>query len=260
MINSGLRRATKAAALLPGLATRRRAGDVVILLYHRVGSGPGEIVLPLHVFERHIASLAEQDRVLSLDDALNGENGGGVVITFDDGYRDFHEWVVPLLVRYGLPATLYVATGLMEGEDGTTVDRLTWSNLRDAMATGLIFVGAHTHTHRDLSLATEGQAEEDMLRSKDLIEDNLGVQCRHFAYPFAVGSAGADRAARRLFDSAALHAWRTNRRGKTDPYRLGRTPILRSDGQFYFRAKVRGLLDTEGLVYRALGRGPWRYG
>jgi peptidoglycan/xylan/chitin deacetylase (PgdA/CDA1 family) len=258
MIQSGLRRAIKAAALVPGLVTRRRHGDVVVLLYHRVGSGGEEIDVPLHLFERHMASLAEQETVLSLEDALNGDNGGGVVITFDDGYREFSERVVPLLVRYGLPATLYLATGLVDGE-GRRSDGLTWSDLRDAVATELITIGAHTHTHRDLSRATESQAEEDMRRSQLLIEDNLGVPCRHFAYPYAVGSPAADRVARRLFDSAALHAWRTNRRESLDRYRLGRTPILRSDGFLFFRAKLAGRLDTEAVVYRALGRGPWRY-
>lgn len=258
MIKSGLRRATKAAALLPGLAARRRDGDVVILLYHRVGSDAREISLPIHVFERHIATLAEQERVLSLEDALEGQNGGGVVITFDDGYRDFHDAVVPVLVRYGLPATLYLITGFVDPAAGNG-DRLSWSDLRDAVGTGLITVGAHTHTHGDLSRATEAQAEEDMGRSQQLIEDNLGASCRHFAYPYAVGSAAADRVARRLFDSAALRAWRTNRRGKVDRYRLGRIPILRSDGLFFFRAKVAGLLDAEAYVYRALRRGPWRY-
>jgi peptidoglycan/xylan/chitin deacetylase (PgdA/CDA1 family) len=260
MLTSTVRRVAKAAAIIPGFAARRRPGDVVVLLYHRVGGGDREIDLPVRAFERHLAELAERDRVLPLDEAL-GNGNGGVVLTFDDGYRDFHDHVVPLLTRYGLPGTLYLATGPVDGEGPTSRgDALTWSQLQEAMDTGLVTIGAHTHSHRDLSRASERDAEADMRRSKEMIEDNLGVPCRHFAYPFAVGSAGADRAARRLFDSAALHAWRTNRRGKTDPYRLGRTPILRSDGQFYFRAKVRGLLDTEGLVYRALGRGPWRYG
>jgi peptidoglycan/xylan/chitin deacetylase (PgdA/CDA1 family) len=118
-------------------------------------------------------------------------------------------------------------------------------------------VGTHTHSHRSLARAGESIAEEEMRRSKALIEDRLGVACLHFAYPFAVGSAAADRVARRLFDSAALDAWRTNRRGRIDPHRLGRTPVLRSDGVALFRARVRGWLDGEALVYRALGRGPW---
>jgi peptidoglycan/xylan/chitin deacetylase (PgdA/CDA1 family) len=258
MIKSAVRRATKAAALVPGLATRRRSGDVVILLFHRVDSGTEEIGVPPDLFERQLAHLAERERVLSLEDALDRQNDGGVVLTFDDGYRDFHERVVPVLVRYGVPATLYLATGLVDG-DGGTANRLSWSDLRDAVASGLVTVGAHTHTHGDLSRATESQAEDDMRRSQQLIEDNVGVPCRHFAYPYAVGSPAADRVARRLFDSAALHAWRTNRRETLDRYRLGRTPILRSDGFLFFRAKVAGLLDAEALAYRALGKGPWRY-
>jgi peptidoglycan/xylan/chitin deacetylase (PgdA/CDA1 family) len=234
---------------------------VVILLYHRIGRDGAEIELPRETFGRHLEHLAQREQVLSLDEALTERDGGGVVLTFDDGYQDFHQQVVPLLLTYGLPATLYLATGLVGGEaGGDGVDRLSWSDLQEAMLTELVTVGAHTHTHGDLSRATESEAEEEMRRSKELIEDRLGVSCRHFAYPFAVGSPGAQRAARKLFDSAALDAWRTNRRGRLDPFRLGRTPVLRSDGQLFFRAKVRGFLDAEGLLYRALGRGPWRYG
>ncbi len=160
-----------------------------------------------------------------------------------------------------VPAVLYLATGLVRdearGERGDD-DGLSWSQLGEAVATGLVTVGAHTHAHRTLSRATERIAEDEMRRSKDLIEDRLGVACRHFAYPFAVGSPEADRVARRLFGSAALDAWKTNRRGRLDPHRLGRMPVLASDGQLFFRAKVRGMLEREALAYRALGRGPWK--
>jgi hypothetical protein len=109
----------------------------------------------------------------------------------------------------------------------------------------------------NLSRATVEAADSEMRRSKQLIEDHVQAPCRHFAYPWGVASAGADRAARRHFDTAALDGWKTNRRGRIDPHRLGRTPILRSDGRLFFRAKVGGVLDSEALVYRALGRGPW---
>ena len=125
---------------------------------------------------------------------------------------------------------------------------------------GLVTVGSHTHTHANLAEVPEEVAEEEMRRSKELIEDRLGVPCRHFAYPWAVGGPAADRVARRLFVSAAWDAWRTNRPGHIDPYRLGRVPVLGSDGDFFFRRKVAGQLDTEAWLYRALGRGPWGKG
>jgi peptidoglycan/xylan/chitin deacetylase (PgdA/CDA1 family) len=251
------RRLTKAAVLPLGLASRRQPGDVAILLYHRVGEGSGEISLPVEDFEEQMAYLAEMKRVLTLDEALEGD-GGGVVVTFDDGYRDFHEHVLPVLDRHRVPATLYLATGLVANGSGPSPDALTWGQLAEAASTGLVTVGSHTHGHADLSQATETQAEEEMRRSRDLVEDHLSRRCGHFAYPWAVGSPAADRAARRTFRSAALDAWKTNRHGSIDRYRLGRTPILRSDGSFFFRAKVAGKLDGEALVYRALRRGPWR--
>ena len=252
-----VRRATKAAVLPLGMASRRRAGDVTILLYHRIGSGTREIAMPAEDFDRQMAHLAEHERVLTLDQAIEGD-GGGVVVTFDDGYRDFHENALPVLVRHRVPATLYLATGLVANGSSPSPDALTWSQLGEAVSTGLVTVGSHTHGHSDLSRVTEAQAEDEMRRSRDLVENHLDRPCGHFAYPWAVGSPEADRAARRTFRTAALDAWRTNRRGRIDPYRLGRTPVLRSDGPFFFRAKVAGMLDGESLAYRALGRGPWR--
>jgi polysaccharide deacetylase len=256
-LDAPFRKAAKTAVLPLGLAGRRRTGDVVILLYHRVGAGEREIDLPEFQFERQLAALAERETVVSLDDSLGGL--GGVVLSFDDGLADFHQHVVPALVRNRLPAVLYLATGLVaRNGPGLQGDSLTWSHLRDAVSTGLVTIGSHTHNHVDLSAATEHVAHAEMARSKRLIEDELGVPCRHFAYPFGIGSAGADRAARREFISAADGTWRTNRRGQTDPYRLGRTPVLRSDGIAFFRAKAAGFLAGEALLYRAARRGPWR--
>lgn len=244
---SAVRTLSKAAVLPFGLPGRRGTGDAVILLYHRVGSGRSQIELPAEALDRQLAHVAPH--AITLDDALGGR--GGVVVTFDDGTPDFGERALPLLVRHRVPALLYLATGWV-GAQG-----LSWSQLEGCVASGLVEVGSHTHTHANLARATEAEAEAEMHRSKELIEDRLGVPCRHFAYPWAVGGAAADGVARRLFVSAAWDAWRTNRGGRVDPFRLGRVPVLRSDGDFFFRRKAAGQLDTEAWVYRALGRGPW---
>jgi len=247
------RRMVKAAALPVGAVRPMRAGDLSILLYHRVGDGPGEIEMPPPLFEQQLAALADDGGARTLEDGLVM---GGVVLTFDDGTPDFHGTVLPLLVRHRLPALLYLATGQIDTGPGT----LTWSQLKEAMATGLVTAGAHTHGHVDLSKATAQEADDEMRRSKDLVEDHLGTPCGHFAFPWAVGSDAAQGVARALFETSALDAWRTNRRATLDPHRLGRTPVLRSDGVVFFRAKAKGRLDTEGLAYRAARRGPWRFG
>jgi peptidoglycan/xylan/chitin deacetylase (PgdA/CDA1 family) len=254
------RKAVKLAAIPSGLLARRDVDDVVILLFHRIGVGDREIDLKMGTFEQHMEILMESERVLTLEKALFGGEGG-VVVTFDDGQADFYDQALPILVRYRVPALLYLATGLVwDGKARVTqAERgMTWSQLEEAVATGLVTVGAHTHDHTDLSRADEMFADEEMRKSRDLIEERLGRPCRHFAYPWAVGSSAADRVARRLFDTAAMDAWRTNRRGRIDFHRLGRVPVLRNDGTAFFRAKARGRLDAERVAYRILQRGPWR--
>ena len=260
LVSSAVRIGAKIAALPLGAASRRREDDVVILCYHRVGAGRREIDVPRHQFADHLGAIAAIGDAVSLDGALSSP-GGGVVMTFDDGFRDFHDVVLPLLVEAAVPALLYLATGFVDaGDPRSDVGpdaALSWRMLEDAVSTGLVTIGSHTHHHSDLSRATESEAEAEMCRSKELIEDRLGLPCDHFAYPWGKASAAAERTARRHFSSAALDAWRTNRAGRIDPFRLGRTPVFRSDTGFFFRAKTRGQLDGERLAYRALRRGPW---
>jgi len=255
-----IRKTAKAAVLPLGALDGARAGDVVVLLYHRVGAGDREIDLRLEAFDRQMASLAATGRARTLDEAILPGGPGGIVVTVDDGLSDFHRYFVPVLVRHGVPALLYLATGLVaDGANGSGPEALSWDDLREDVGTGLVSVGAHTHNHVDLSAESEDVAREEMRRSQELVEDRLGISCRHFAYPWAVSSPASERVARELFDTAALR-WRTNRAPVVDRYRLGRTPVLRSDGSFFFRAKLGGRLDKEALVYRVLRRGPWRKG
>jgi peptidoglycan/xylan/chitin deacetylase (PgdA/CDA1 family) len=240
-----------------GALTRRGPRDVIILGYHRVGTETAEIDTPLPTFARQLDLLAVRGEVRTLDEAL--QRGGAVVITFDDGTRDFHEHVLPLLVERGLPALLYLATAMAEDPGPLGLGPgLSWSMLEEAVASGCVEIGSHTHRHANLARASAEEADDEMRRSKELIEDRLGVACRHFAYPWGMASSDADAASRRLFDTAAVDGWRTNRWGEIDPHRLGRTPVLRSDGLTFFRLKARGMLDSERYLYQAARRGPWR--
>jgi hypothetical protein len=245
------RKATKATVLPAGALTRRRSGDTVILLYHRTGAGNREIDLAAGVFERQMKILSMAANAVTLDAALTH---GGVVVTVDDGYRDFYDHALPALVAHRVPTLIYVATEHI-GTNGS--ESLSWRHLQEAAGTGLVAVGAHTHSHADLSQADRRFAEDEMRRSKGLIEEHLGIGCRHFAYPWGVASPDARAVARELFETAALR-WGINRKGAIDRYNLGRTPVLRSDGPFLFRAKANGMLDGEAFIYRLLRRGPWR--
>ena len=116
---------------------RRPAPGVVVLIYHRVGTGTGsEIDLPTERFDEQMAWLAQQRRPVSLDEAVELLEGADVpngpppvVVTFDDGTVDFVDHAVPVLDRHRVPATLYLATDFAERQQTFPPDAtpVTWS-------------------------------------------------------------------------------------------------------------------------------------
>ncbi|MFM8238635.1 MAG: polysaccharide deacetylase family protein [Actinomycetota bacterium] len=255
------RRALKAAARFSDRIRPRRLG-VVVLCYHRVGADTGsEVDLPPDLFDAQLTALAASGRVCRLGDALERLAGAGptdgVVLTFDDGSADFVDHVVPALVRHGLPATLYLATGAV-GPGANTVSGgmpLSWSALADAVTTGLVDVGSHTHGHLLLDRADPDPAAVDLDRSISLITEHLGRVPIDFAYPKAVAPSAANaEAVRRRFRSAALAGTRANVVGRTDPYRLARSPVQVSDGMRYFTAKATGGMALEDDLRRIANR------
>jgi len=265
------------------LKTLAAAGDrvrpptpgVVVLIYHRVGGGSGtEVDLPPEAFDEQMAWLAATGRVVSLDDAVvqlaAGDGGaddavapdeGPIVVTFDDGTTDLADMATPILVRHGVPATVYLATRFVdEGLDfpgaGTP---LSWAAVRDMAATGLVTFGSHTHAHLLLDRLPPAEAVDELDRSKDLIEHHVGAPAHHFAYPKAVAaSAEVEPLVRARYRSAALGGNRPNPYRGTDVHRLSRTAVQVSDGAAYFLRKARGGMALEDSIRRGLNRVRYR--
>jgi len=261
-MRSSIVRLAKSAALVPGLLRPGRAG-LVVLLYHRVGDGTRNIDLERDSFRDQIEFLRAEAELVTLAEGVAAASSREldrdvVAVTFDDGTADFHEHALPLLVQYEVPATLYVSTGpVNEGisfpswtAGAASPPALNWSQVSEAASTGLIEIGSHTHTHADLDRLPAPAVEDELRRSRDLIEEHVGAPCRAFAYPHAVFSPGAEAAVRRHYETAAVGGWRKNIGGALDPYRIARVPITRADGDRFFRAKVRGRMAAEAVLYR----------
>jgi peptidoglycan/xylan/chitin deacetylase (PgdA/CDA1 family) len=244
----------------------RRPRGLVVLIYHRVGAHtPVSVDLPRPLFAEQLALLAADWAPVTLDNAVGllGEPAAPagpppVCLTFDDGTADFVEEALPELVAHRIPATLYVATdhveaGLPFPNEGRPA---SWAGLRDALSTGLVTVGSHTHTHRLLDRADGPEAAAELDRSVGLIQDRLGVACPHFAYPKALpGSPAAEQEVRRRFLTAAVAGTRPNPYGAADLHRLRRSPIQIGDGMRWFRRKASGGMALEDDLRTLRNRG-----
>ncbi len=135
-----------------------------------------------------------------------------LAITFDDGYESVYHHALPVLARLGFTATIFVTAGSAEagGDDlhlppleGRTL--LTWGQVREWHRAGMA-IGAHTLTHPDLTRIDGDRAEEEMVRSKQTLEDALGAPVTTFAYPFGRFDEHARALARRHFAGACSDA------------------------------------------------------
>jgi peptidoglycan/xylan/chitin deacetylase (PgdA/CDA1 family) len=231
-----------------------------ILIYHQVGAGSGrQMDLSPEMFRGHVKWLLDHGRIVGFGDALSGaddpESNRRFVLTFDDGYADFYENGFPLLAEQGIPFTLYLTSGHIEtGDLLHPGDRpLTWDQVDEMLASGLVTLGAHTHTHPDLRGMSVDRVEQEIGESNRLIELRTGQTPRHFAYPKGYWDEGAETVIRDQYQTAVLGAGSPVNSG-TDLHRISRVPVQQSDGHYFFTRKVARGMRLEERV-RSLVKG-----
>ena len=101
----------------PSLRTKKNR-VFQILMYHRVNDNPDGFLpsTPIPIFSMQMEYLAENYYVFSLEDMIARVKKSdiperAVVVTFDDGYRDNFLHAFPILQKYRIPATIFLATG-----------------------------------------------------------------------------------------------------------------------------------------------------
>lgn len=119
----GMWPAKHASRLLGHVAGVSVDNRLTILIYHRVlvepdSLRPGE---PTVIeFEHDMKILSTCFKPVPLVEAMEALQAGGlpkrsVCVTFDDGYADNEKLALPLLEKYGIPATVFVSSGYLDG-------------------------------------------------------------------------------------------------------------------------------------------------
>jgi peptidoglycan/xylan/chitin deacetylase (PgdA/CDA1 family) len=167
---------------------------VPILTYHRFGSRSGKLTVTPTAFEAQMDYLAKNGyQVISLARLAQFLEGKeplprkSVVITIDDGYRSTFEIAYPILARHGFGATVFLYSDFVGARDA-----LTWAQMKEMIASGLIEVQPHSKTHANLTLRLVGESDdkyrERMAREIEapigLIRDRLATGSLTFAYPY----------------------------------------------------------------------------
>ena len=151
--------------------------DLAILIYHSIADNSenhiwSHLSLEVEEFERQLRYLRQKGFTsVSLYDIYEYLNGDGklppkpVALTFDDGFLDNWVFAYPLLKKYGMKGTVFVATDFIDPreicrpnleevwkgrcarEDLEWWGYLSWPELRELASSGVMDVQGHCKTH-----------------------------------------------------------------------------------------------------------------
>ena len=168
-----------------------------ILTYHSIDDSGSVLSISPRIFAEHMRILAERGvEIVSLREIvrrMNGQGGAGpaVAITFDDGFRNVYEQGFPILRQYRFPATVFLVTDYCGGMNSwpsqpasiTRQPLLSWTQIKEMNQAGITF-GSHSRTHPNLTKVSARATEDELVGSKQAIEDGLGAPVDTFAYPY----------------------------------------------------------------------------
>jgi peptidoglycan/xylan/chitin deacetylase (PgdA/CDA1 family) len=216
----------------------------MVLGYHRVAERDDDMTVRPSTFAQHISWLAN-DRthvpVVDVDDAARRPAGEwprrAVAVTFDDAWQDVYTNALPLLRDAGIPATLYVPSGLIGNRE-----YMTRAQVVECAAAGMR-IGGHSRSHVDLRACNDAELERELRGCRADLEDLLGEPITRLAYPFghldprvraAVGAAGF---------TSAVSTQRAWARPNGDALCIPRS-IVEDFDVATFRAALRGGLNV----------------
>lgn len=108
-----------------------------------------------------------------------------VILTFDDGYRDFYTDVLPILKKYQVKAVVYVVPNFLDKQNNLD----SWMVV-EATKSGLVEIGAHTMDHSYLTGLGTNRIQHEVLESKKYLEKNFNILVSSFAYPYGAFDNG----------------------------------------------------------------------
>jgi len=230
--------------------------SVPILMYHAIAdTGPPELA----PYRTTVAGFREQLRYLrshgyhsiSLHEWVEHiatkrpVPGRPVIITFDDGYKDFFESALPALERSDFTATVFVVTD----KAGAVADwdRLThpprlmeWDEIRAAAARN-ITIGSHSASHQHFLRITREEVLREGARARQTLHEQLGREVDLIAFPWGA----SDPEGRRVLAECGYRIGVRSDGGRStlsdDPLDLSRIEIHGTDDLDTFIRKVTGV-------------------
>ena len=216
-----------------------RLRELSIIQYQNVSNRDHlhKLWISVDSFKKQLEYLTSNNfQILSINDAIDYmerkkrvKGLRPISLTFDNGYMDFYDYVIPLISRHGLPVTVLISpekVGKSVKIKGCDVPYLTLGILEE-LVNNNITIGAYEDYTWSIKNIPEGLFRRHIIDYKKSLEDKLGFEIIYFGIKEGV----PNHHIRNLFISAGYRAFLTecptNR--KPDLYAIGRIQVDDND-------------------------------
>ncbi|WP_114945628.1 polysaccharide deacetylase family protein [Microvirga calopogonii] len=297
---------------------------LVVLNYHRIGSigntagDPNLYSATPRDFEEQVRWIKKNYHISSMDEAIAFVEGKetfrrtGILLTFDDGYKDNYDYAFPILQRHKVQGTFFICTSYIGGSQLPWWDQIaymlktsqksemvlnyperlsfdlsaSWMQVLDRllaiyksghdldkdrflreiglatgtgdlrpnerifidkdelkeMSEGGMAIGSHTHSHPLLSHLSQEEQLEEVVSSKRLLEEHLGIDIQSLAYPVGSPDSFDGRTQAALREAGYRVAFSfyggSNVAGRTERFDIRRHHVGIGDGEALFRVRT----------------------
>ncbi|MFD6276448.1 polysaccharide deacetylase family protein [Streptomyces sp. NPDC060209] len=163
---------------------------------------------------------------------------GLVGLTFDDGYADFLDEALPVLLAHGCTATVFVLPGRPGGSNawdplGPRRPLLTEEGIRTVAAAGME-VGSHGMLHRDLTQLSDDELRRETHGSRDALHRIVRQAPSGFCYPYGTADR---RVVESVREAGYTYGCALVPGTLSGPFALPRTHVSHADRGARLRAK-----------------------
>src|SRR3989344_1592146 len=164
--------------------------NIFILCYHSIDNAGWDFSVRPEEFKKQINYLADSYKFISLADLSaylenkKATDEPSVAITFDDGYKDIL-CIKSFLQSKNIKPTVFVFSdkkNVSRKELDTDKEFLAVDEIRELISAGWE-VGCHTATHSDMRTLNSDQINDEVVKSKQNLEKELGIPVKYIAYP-----------------------------------------------------------------------------
>ncbi|REC43905.1 polysaccharide deacetylase family protein [Chryseobacterium sp. 5_R23647] len=163
--------------------------SIRILMYHQVLpqsiAYKNDLIVTVENLDEQLIYIKNNFKTIFFKDLETSKSvKNKIILTFDDGYYNNLQYLMPLLEKHQLKATIFIPTEFIE--NNMNGDKKVYMNFDEikSLNPNLVEIALHSHSHKNFSQMTLSEAEADLLKNIEILEQNQINFTKVLAYPY----------------------------------------------------------------------------